>query len=440
MSNGNRIVIGLTGPFGAGCTTIADDLCGQYNFCKYKYSLSEVMREIAPRYVKGVDKDKLYDPKNRSYQQYIGNEIRNKKIDAIPKGVLKRIKKDEGEDKSLKSKDIVIDGIRNPREITFFQDIYPHFFVIAVFATYQVRWSRKSDIYNGNQYDFDRDDVQDSGEFEPAWGQKVQLCVDRSDVLISNNLPFEEQPRIKEELQSRIKGYIDLMKSPGKTRPQPWELNMSQAYQASLMATCCKRKVGAVIVKEQALEGRPRSYVIASGCNEAPLTVIPCIQRGGTTKPDYCYRDEKIKTVLRNEYKRCPKCGAEIEFAEEFDLPFLCPNSECDAKIGRDFIPGRMLDLCIAVHAEQAALLQTSRFGSTQVEGGILYTTTFPCPLCAKEIVNAGISRVVFAEPYPQDDAIRVLEEANVPAELFEGVKGRAYNRLFEPPPYKPNN
>ena len=175
------------------------------------------------------------------------------------------------------------------------------------------------------------------------------------------------------------------------------------------------------------------------GYNEAPLTVIPCKERGGSAKPDYCYKDEKIKEKLRKEYKHCPKCGTELQFDEDFSLPFVCPNSECDAKMGKDFIPGRVLDLCIAVHAEQAALLQTSRFGGTQVEGSILYTTTFPCPLCAKEIVNAGISKVMFAEPYPADDAIRVLDEAKVEAELFQGVKGRAYSRLYEPPPYKHN-
>jgi len=97
-----------------------------------------------------------------------------------------------------------------------------------------------------------------------------------------------------------------------------------------------------------------------------------------------------------------------------------------------------MLDLCIAIHAEESAILQAVKFGGTQVDGSVLFTTTFPCSLCAKMIVHTGIQKVVFAEPYPQDEAIDVLAEAGVPAELFEGIKGRAYHRLFEPPPYKP--
>jgi len=395
------------------------------------------MRELAPKFVDDLDEEKLYSPKHRSYQQDVGDKIRKRKIDAIPAEVVKKIKEDEKRDKSLQSRDIVIDGIRNPSEMTYLSDVYPHFFLVAVFAPVDVRWDRiyERGDYDGDQYAFERDDTRDSGELEPAWGQKVQLCVDRSDILISNERQFVE-PHIKEELQGTLNSYIQLMKNPGSRGPHPWELNMGQAYEASLMSTCCKRKVGAVIVKEKAMEDRSRSYVIAGGYNEAPLNVMPCFQRGGSARPEYCYRDEKIKAVLRKEYKHCPKCGKELQIPAEFDLPFIC---DCGARIGSDFIPGRMLDLCIAVHAEEAAILQASKFGGTQIEGSTLYTTTFPCPLCAKMIVHAGIGTVVFAEPYPQDEAIGTLEEANVGRFLFEGVKGRAYHRLFEPPPYKPN-
>jgi len=445
MISDKRIVIGLTGPFGAGCSWIADDLrdrCGWR-----RYSLSETMRELAPSLLDSVDKEKLTSPKFRSYQQDVGDEIRNKDFYAIPTRVVNKIAEDEESDKSLESLDIVMDGIRNPGEMTYLRNEYPNFFVVAVFAPVDVRWDRiyKRGDYDGDQYAFERDDTRDSGELEPGWGQKVQSCVDRSDILISNERQFVE-PHIKEELQGTVASYIDLMKNPGNRRPHPWELNMGQAYEASLVSTCCKRRVGAIIVREEisedrreeVREGRPktsRSYIIASGYNEAPLNIRPCIQRGGGAKPEYCYKDEKIKTVLK-EYEHCPKCGKELQFPEEFNLPFIC---DCGARLGSDFMPGKMLDLCIAVHAEEAAILQASKFGGTQVEGSTLYTTTFPCPLCAKMIVHAGIRAVYFAEPYPEDEAINILEEAGMPPKLFEGVKGRAYHKLFEPPPYKPN-
>lgn len=429
MSNGNQIVVGLTGPFGAGCTTIADDLVEHHNW--RKYSLSDVMRDIAPSLIDDVDNEKLNNPEYRKYQQDIGNKIRAKELFSIPQALVGKIQVDEDGDKSLRDRDIVIDSIRNPSEMNYLRGIFPRFFVMAVFAPWVARWERIKNIYGERQRDFLRDDAQDSGEDEPTFGQKVQLCVDRSDILISNERQFEE-PCIKEELQANVGSYVGLMRKPGARGPHQWELNMGQAYQASLMSTCCKRKVGAIVAREEATKEGARSYVIAGGYNEVPPRVRSCAQRGGDAKPEYCYKDEKIKEALKDEYNYCPGCGKELQIPEEFILPFIC---DCGARIGKDFIPGKVLDLCIAVHAEEAAILQASRFGSTQIEGNTLYTTTFPCRLCSKMIVHAGIEKVVFAEPYPEDEAINILAEAKVPTLLFEGVKGRAYHRLFEPPP-----
>ncbi len=395
------------------------------------------MRELAPALLADVDEGRLISPKQRSYQQDVGDQIREKNIYAIPARVVDKIREDEESDNNLASVDIVVDGIRNPSEMAYLRDTFPHFFVIAVFAPFEVRWKRREDDYDGNVWPFRRDDERDSGEFERPWGQKVQLCVDRSDVLISNDRQFSE-PWIRAELQQNMASYIELMKNPGSRGPHPWELNMAQAYEASLMSSCCKRRVGAIVVREETGQRLSRSYVIASGYNEAPLDIPSCTDRGGMNRPDYCYKDEKIKAALKEQYRLCPKCGTELEFTEDFDLPFICPNDDCRARLGSDFIPGRMLDLCIAIHAEEAAVLQASKFGGTQVDGSTLYTTTFPCPLCAKMIVYAGIEKVFFAEPYPEDEAINALREGDVPTELFEGVKGRAYHRLFEPPAYKP--
>lgn len=431
MSIERQIVIGLTGPFGAGCSTLAEELENRHNF--RKYSLTDAMRELAPKFIKDLDKDKLVSPKDRSYQQWVGNQIRKQDIHAIPTNIFDKIHNDEKKNKKLVSTDIVIDGIRNPGEMTFLRDKFPHFFVISVFASFDTRRKRSEKAYNGNEWSFRRDDERDSGESEPLYGQKVQLCVDRSDILISNELQFE-QPSIKEELQNKLAEYVKLMKKPGWREPHPWELNMAQAYDASLASSCCKRKVGAVVVKEETdvHDRRRRNYVIATGYNEVPLKIKSCTDRGGINNPEYCYKDEKIKEVLKRDYKMCPKCGAEIKFKENFGLPVICSNPKCDARIGKDFIPGRMLDLCIAVHAEESAILQASRFGGTQIDGSVLYTTTFPCPLCAKMIVQAGIKICYFAEAYPQDDAINSLKEGGITAQLFEGVKGRAYHRLFE--------
>ena len=57
--------------------------------------------------------------------------------------------------------------------------------------------------------------------------------------------------------------------------------------------------------------------------------------------------------------------------------------------------------------------------------GATLYVTAAPCMECAKLIIQAGISRVVYRDAYRVTDGIDLLERAGVtveqiPAELLE--------------------
>ncbi len=63
------------------------------------------------------------------------------------------------------------------------------------------------------------------------------------------------------------------------------------------------------------------------------------------------------------------------------------------------------------VHAEMEALLSCARSGGG-TRSGTLFTTTFPCHNCAKHIVGAGLSRVVFVEPYPKSKAFDLHDDA----------------------------
>jgi len=61
----------------------------------------------------------------------------------------------------------------------------------------------------------------------------------------------------------------------------------------------------------------------------------------------------------------------------------------------------------------------------------VLYTTTFPCNLCANRIVAAGINRVVYAEAYTMKESKEILRRGTVEIQKFEGVKSTAYFRLY---------
>lgn len=117
------------------------------------------------------------------------------------------------------------------------------------------------------------------------------------------------------------------------------------------------RHIGAVIVKNK--------RVMTTGYNGAPAGVRTCVERGE------CLR-------------------------RKLNIP-----------------SGQKHELCYAVHAEQNAIIQAARLG-INIDGATLYCTHQPCILCAKMIVNAGITRVVYREGYPDDFSREILGEAGV--------------------------
>jgi len=65
------------------------------------------------------------------------------------------------------------------------------------------------------------------------------------------------------------------------------------------------------------------------------------------------------------------------------------------------------------LHAEANAITKVARSNNSS-DGATLYVTSSPCIECAKLIIQAGISRVVFAENYRLSDGIDLLRRANV--------------------------
>lgn len=131
---------------------------------------------------------------------------------------------------------------------------------------------------------------------------------------------------------------------------------MRIAMLAASRSTCLRRQVGAVIVKNK--------KVLATGYNGAPSGLHHCLETG-------CLR-------------------------EKMGIP-----------------SGQRHELCRAIHAEQNAIIQAATSGIS-IEGGILYTTTFPCTLCAKMLINSGIREIYVAEGYPDDLSKEMMEEAGV--------------------------
>lgn len=140
---------------------------------------------------------------------------------------------------------------------------------------------------------------------------------------------------------------------------------MTLAFQIAEWSSCFKpeRKVGAVIVKNK--------RILTTGYNGAPAGMQSCMER---------------RTCLRNEL---------------------------------GIRSGERHELCYAIHAEQNAIIQAAKLG-VSIDDATMYCTHQPCAICAKMIINAGISRLVYAVPYPDDFAKRILDAADIGIEWIE--------------------
>lgn len=378
-------VIGLVGPFGSGCTCVAKILEEKHS---YKYiSLSDILRDKYLEIYPELDD-------NRSSLQDFGDEYRKQN----GSNILAKLAIERMDDTNA---NYVVDSIRNPEEIKELRNSFANFYLIGVFADNDIRYERVKGKYNDDRRLFDKDDKRDSGE-KSSFGQQVTNSFRQADLVILNNDTIRNHNKVYNNLIAKIKENIDIIDRIIPFRPNPHETYMAMAYAVSMRSSCLKRRVGAVIVDES-------GSIFSSGYNEVPRMQKTCLEDYGM-----CYRDSL-------------KAGFKQSLNEELKNDIMADNVYGNFK--KNF---KILDYCRALHAEENAIVNVAKSGSTQLGKAHLYTTTYPCNLCANKIVQVGIKNVVYFEPYPMEEAKKILQAGNVNQIPFEGVTYNGYFRLME--------
>ncbi len=403
-----NLVLGLTGSFGSGCSTLAQALESNNSFVRL--SLSRPVRdkwaELNP-----AEAEAGTQP-TRSELQDIGNQLRQQHgAEFLSHLIAQRIEEHLDKDSDAK---FVVDGVKNEDEVAYLRRTFPEFFLIAVLADHDSRWDRVKSVYSSKQADFDKDDERDQGE-DGKSGQQVQLCVDDADIAIKNDQDRNSAPAARQALSNIIDPYLRLIAATDMRAPSRDEVSMTSAYIQARRSLCIKRIVGAVITDEN-------GKVLSTGYNENPQPLKPCFEEFG-----YCFKDNEMISHLERSLHgtRCPRCGLKLPKLEQ---PFRCP--ECGISLKAEYFSDRGMRWCTAIHAEERAIASA---GGRNLQGSVLYSTTFPCFNCSRQIVEAGIKHVIYVEPYPNKDGIAPLRRAGLRVELFEGVKARAFERIFRP-------
>lgn len=377
-------IIGLTGPFGSGCSYIAKKILSSKG---YKYiSLSEILRSAITD--GEYSRSDLQDKGNETRAQHGAGYLADKAIEIID---------------STDGDKFVIDSIRNTHEIDSFKKHFPEFYLLAVWASKDTRWERVRDKYKGDLSVFEKDDKRDKDEKDEN-GQQITLCYQMADVIVLNETKIHaEQSDDFVTLQKIVERYVDLVEKNAMYEPTEMETLMAMAYANSMRSSCTQRKVGALIIDEY-------GNVFSSGYNEVPVLERSCKREYGMCYRKFLRKDinEKIQGELKD-----PEVSSKISS--------IVKNNS------------KMLDYCRALHAEENAIVNMARLSvSTNHSKATLYTTTYPCNLCANKIAQIGIKKVIYYEPYPQEEAKKTLAAHNVSQIPFEGVTFNSYFKFME--------
>ena len=216
-----------------------------------------------------------------------------------------------------------------------------------------------------------------------------------------------------DSLRQKLRRMLDTIDGPDRYRPSDRELFMGHAVLASRASECMRRQVGAALTS---IDGR----VLAVGCNDVPPPLNSCLRQYGV-----CHRrkirDEQLQDLA--DRFRCKQCGGLV------DKQLRC--KKCNSEHSQTFERLRSLDLCRALHAEETVLLQLARSDSRMGPDLHLYTTTFPCNMCARRIVRSGIHTVFYIDPYPGQESFEALRESDTRVEHFEGFTLRGIEKVW---------
>lgn len=171
---------------------------------------------------------------------------------------------------------------------------------------------------------------------------------------------------------------------------------------ASLAATrspCLRRQVGAVIEKDH--------QVLAVGYNGPPAGFAHCVEKEepceicGSLDVD----SNSTNALYRSMCRYCNGTGIKHHVrngpyhqVRATKIP-ICIRKQLNIPSGQRY------ELCRASHAEFAAICQAAKKGIA-IDGANLYCTCFPCIICAKAIISAGIKKVFYTGDFVDDLSI----------------------------------
>lgn len=332
----------------------------------------------------------------------------------------------------------VVDSFRNPFEATYFHEKYTSYYLMAVNCPDDHRKDRlfnklgldKDEIYKLDEKEYPNKPPLES--HDNFVSQNIGSCIQKADIHVNNDGLSDNKSN--REILGQLFKYLSLILHPGLVTPSADEKMMQIAYTGKLNSGCISRQVGAVVTdKNGAIKG--------IGWNSTPEDQVPCLLRSAkfisNSEDDNSFSEYELK----NEKIREQIEAHSNSYENGESLLGLNP-SFCFKDIRNHIDENKNQVHTRSLHAEENAILQVVKYGGGALQYGTLYSTASPCELCSKKAFQLGLKRIVFIDPYPGTAKEQILmcgDKVKRPeVELFSGVIGKAYQKLYDPfLPYK---
>lgn len=444
------LYLGLVCAVGTDLSEIKRQLRAQLEVVKY----AEVPVKVSSAIQEALD---LEVPADNDFERVKtlmegGDTLRAYSPDAIGVTALivSQIRAARGDTGASRSRAFVIDSLKNPKEISALDKLYSRsFYSIAI---YQSKDTRRANLANKiarsrhqhvqEAHFAEADELisrDEKGEEES--GQSVRDTFPKADFFVDASKPITPQ----------IRRFVQLIFGEPFTTPTDDEYMMFIAKATALRSCDLSRQVGAVIANQG-------HEIIATGCNEVPKPGGGFFVEGRSGIKDNRDKVEGHDPNF-NEVKRSISEFIEILMETTYIDKRLDKNEIAEEllhgqykRLMGDARVRNLIEFGRVVHAEMHALSQAALLGR-KVAGGTLYCTVYPCHLCAKHIIAAGIDEVVYIEPYPKSltetlyrseivadwDGNEAAEQRpkEVKFRAFHGISPTLYHRVFSHRPRK---
>ncbi len=456
-----NLVIGLSGPYGSGCSSLAEELVRILNDwpgCKAeKISVSRLIDFWTDRFWgknrqvvehkgktgKGDDTDR------RDRLQVAGTKLRSSIEKEIIGKIIAHEIKTRGEDfeshsniEGVGTLVFVVDSLKNYSDLKALRKIYKdEFFFCFVNANTEIRWQRMRNYKSWDENkkaDFQKLDAIDSDEklIHPevnGYGQQVKKLAAHADYYFVNNSTRENLRDSAYRLTCLLFGY-------GISQPKNDERCMHLAFSSANNSACLSRQVGAAIFTSE-------GNILAVGHNDVPrskgglysvedINDHRCLNVGDRRCINDTNKEERFFKLAENIFENIKKQPG-VKDIDEIRNNILDVIKRSEFKDATEY--------CRAVHAEMDALMSVCRNLSGSTIGATIYVTTQPCHNCTKHLICAGIRRAVYIEPYPKSlgeelhsDAITLNPQTDNTCDgkiafvPYQGIAPRRFHDIFD--------